>query len=169
MENCIPLGKERSSRVADTLSQRGDIAMELLAAPSGTRTLARPLSDLLAFEHERLIKRYIKDFGVPAETARLRFTGFKQFIAVCGLMDGHKVTSDTIDSVWHTFLLFTRDYADFCRDYLGRFIHHEPFENPNPGAYVATRSYAEKLYGPLDETLWPLNAKGDCSSGCCRD
>ncbi len=143
--------------------------MELLAVPSGARPLVRPLPELLAFEHDRLVDRYIKDFGVIRSTARRRFEGFKQFIAVCGMMDGHKVTSDAIDSVWHTFLLFTRDYDDFCRSYVGRFVHHEPFETPNPGAYVATRRFAEAVFGLLDETLWPLSAKGDCSSGCCRD
>lgn len=31
-----------------------------------------------------------------------------------------------LDEMWHTFLLFTEPYHDFCRDYLGRYIHHRP-------------------------------------------
>lgn len=31
-----------------------------------------------------------------------------------------------IDDMWHTFLLFTKDYADFCEKYFGEFIHHFP-------------------------------------------
>jgi hypothetical protein len=31
-----------------------------------------------------------------------------------------------IDMMWHTFLLFTRDYARFCRTYFGFFVHHQP-------------------------------------------
>ncbi|OGY33894.1 MAG: hypothetical protein A3C02_03890, partial [Candidatus Andersenbacteria bacterium RIFCSPHIGHO2_02_FULL_45_11] len=31
-----------------------------------------------------------------------------------------------VDEYWHTFVLHTRDYEQFCRDYLGTFIHHSP-------------------------------------------
>jgi|JI10StandDraft_1071094.scaffolds.fasta_scaffold1026198_2 hypothetical protein len=33
-----------------------------------------------------------------------------------------------IDQMWHTFLLFSRDYQEFCTKYLGTFIHHDPIE-----------------------------------------
>lgn len=31
-----------------------------------------------------------------------------------------------IDIGWHEFILFTKDYADFCKDNFGFFIHHNP-------------------------------------------
>ncbi len=31
-----------------------------------------------------------------------------------------------IDDMWHTFLLFTKDYMSFCEHYFGDFIHHSP-------------------------------------------
>ena len=31
-----------------------------------------------------------------------------------------------IDEMWHTFLLYSKDYYDFCHQYLGRMIHHRP-------------------------------------------
>ena len=31
-----------------------------------------------------------------------------------------------LDEAWHTFILFTHDYLEFCRDYLGQYIHHQP-------------------------------------------
>ena len=31
-----------------------------------------------------------------------------------------------IDDMWHTFLLFTKDYISFCQQYLGGFFHHSP-------------------------------------------
>lgn len=33
---------------------------------------------------------------------------------------------NVMDRMWHTFLSFTKDYSDFCTEYLGRFIHHVP-------------------------------------------
>ncbi len=31
-----------------------------------------------------------------------------------------------IDRMWHVFLLFTKDYMDFCEEYFGEYIHHLP-------------------------------------------
>jgi hypothetical protein len=31
-----------------------------------------------------------------------------------------------IDDMWHTFILFTHDYTQFCLTHFGRYIHHQP-------------------------------------------
>jgi hypothetical protein len=31
-----------------------------------------------------------------------------------------------IDQMWHVFLLYTKDYMDFCNEYFGEYIHHLP-------------------------------------------
>ena len=36
--------------------------------------------------------------------------------------------SDAVDTAWHEFILFTRQYADFCDKAFGRFLHHTPAE-----------------------------------------
>jgi hypothetical protein len=137
-------------------------------ASYGTCAPTPPLDALMAYENDRLLRRYMDDFGVEWATAETRFHGFKQFVAVYSTMEGDIVTSDAIDGVWHTFLLFTREYDRFCRVYVGEYLHHEPFEMPKPQAYIATRKCAERLFGPLSTELWPVNAKGKCSSGSCR-
>ncbi|TAL64273.1 MAG: hypothetical protein EPN84_03650 [Legionella sp.] len=30
-----------------------------------------------------------------------------------------------LDELWHAFILHTRDYHDFCLDYLGAYFHHD--------------------------------------------
>ncbi len=35
-----------------------------------------------------------------------------------------------VDIGWHTFLLYTREYAEFCDKVGGRFIHHSPCDVP---------------------------------------
>ena len=37
-----------------------------------------------------------------------------------------------IDNMWHTFLLFSRDYAHFCQQYFNCFLHHEPHISNEP-------------------------------------
>lgn len=36
-----------------------------------------------------------------------------------------------IDEMWHEFILFTKDYTDFCQRYFGEYMHHLPniFDN----------------------------------------
>lgn len=36
--------------------------------------------------------------------------------------------SQVVDAAWHEFILFTRNYRDFCHRALGRFLHHTPAE-----------------------------------------
>lgn len=124
------------------------------------------IDQILNYTNPRVIERHVQDQNVPPHTAARRFDGLKQFLAVAAIMPGRKVTSPAIDAMWHTFLLFTKDYRQFCDGYLGRFIEHEPFETAAPWAYEQTREKVASLMGPLDEDLWPLEAKADCSSGC---
>ncbi|MFC3153460.1 glycine-rich domain-containing protein [Litoribrevibacter euphylliae] len=36
--------------------------------------------------------------------------------------------SQVVDVAWHEFILFTRDYQQYCKKALGRFLHHTPTE-----------------------------------------
>jgi hypothetical protein len=130
------------------------------------RTTPQPVERILHYRHERLLQRYVADNCTTKETAEQVFSGFKQFMVVCAVKPGPKITSEPIDRMWHCFLLFTKDYKEFCDNYLGRFINHEPFEQAAPDTYLETRAFAKDFFGDIDERLWPVEAKSDCSSGC---
>ncbi|CAH0442450.1 glycine-rich domain-containing protein [Ralstonia pseudosolanacearum] len=34
--------------------------------------------------------------------------------------------SRVADDLWHAFILYTREYRDFCRRAFGKFLHHLP-------------------------------------------
>ena len=45
------------------------------------------------------------------------------------LMSGRKyvsMPSQVADELWHEFILYTRNYEEFCRRAFGRFMHHTP-------------------------------------------
>ena len=130
------------------------------------RETPQPVTEILSYRHERLLQRYMTDNGATTENAQQTFTAFKQFMIVCAVKPGPKITSEPIDHMWHSFLLFTKDYKQFCDNYLGRFINHEPFEQAAPATYLETRAFTKQFFGSIDEKLWPIEAKGDCSSGC---
>lgn len=64
-----------------------------------------------------------------AQTNRVIET-LREYFHVCneGGRDFMSMPSDAVDSAWHEFILFTRQYADFCDKAFGRFLHHTPAE-----------------------------------------
>ncbi|WP_223874049.1 glycine-rich domain-containing protein [Salinispora vitiensis] len=83
--------------------------------------------------------------------------------------------SDLVDIGWHTFILYTRDYAAFCDRVAGRFIHHDPAagsEKPtNPDGEPVLLSQAIDAITAagyqVDSALW--NTTADCvSCSSCR-
>lgn len=92
-------------------------------------------SDVLSFEAPFLIDKLIQD-GIAdsvMESVAL-FTEVKRYLL---LGQRHfdltfAMYSSRIDAAWHTFVLFTKEYAQFCQRYFGLFLHHIPnAELPN--------------------------------------
>jgi hypothetical protein len=48
-----------------------------------------------------------------------------------------------IDEIWHQFVLFTAEYAEFCARFAGRFLHHRPTEAAAQTAPEHAVSFAE--------------------------
>jgi len=63
-----------------------------------------------------------------------------------------------IDEYWHTFVLHTRDYEQFCNDYLGSFIHHSPatpdFEPPDLEETKLQLNYICEVVGEHTMIKW---------------
>jgi hypothetical protein len=63
-----------------------------------------------------------------------------------------------VDEVWHQFILFTREYHEFCDRFAGCYLHHSPRESaPDESAPPLSfeefgAAYAER-FGPLS-SLW---------------
>lgn len=56
--------------------------------------------------------------------------GLREYFQICNLAGRRMVAmpSQVVDVAWHEFILYTRNYQMFCRDALGRFLHHTPAE-----------------------------------------
>ncbi len=100
------------------------------------------LPNLLQYKNINVLKRYSVDYPdnlLPAEQAFAELMKFfwlslkhaqdkrsfplnSELDFICGIHTEMK----EIDDMWHTFLLFTRDYQDFCQQYFGKFFHHLP-------------------------------------------
>ncbi|MFF5077158.1 glycine-rich domain-containing protein [Actinoplanes sp. NPDC000266] len=79
--------------------------------------------------------------------------------------------SESVDIGWHTFILYTVDYAAFCERVAGRFIHHVPDDQGGtpptiPTTLTDTMTAIRTAGFALDAALWPGTA--DCSTKCSQ-
>jgi hypothetical protein len=80
-----------------------------------------------------------------------------------------------VDEMWHTHLLFTKDYSSFSNAIIGQFIHHcpsegrEQTESMKPRYMVNTITEYEQIYGKASTTFWPrlFDGESECSSSNC--
>lgn len=54
------------------------------------RETRKPVPEILAYQHERVLDRYATDYGVSPEEAKRRFDAFKEFMVVCAVKPGPK-------------------------------------------------------------------------------
>lgn len=126
------------------------------------------IDNALMWENTSIVRRYCADESVGLDDGHTCFAALKQFLIVCGVSSEARAPSARIDDMWHTALLFTRAYRDYCIAHFGRIIDHEPLDEPvDWDVYARTRSCAEALFGPLDERYWAAAPDGDCGTKPC--
>lgn len=123
----------------------------------------------------RLAHRITTDHPeINEETARRIVGQAAAFVAASASHPGQSLgPSRLVDIGWHAFILHTVDYADFCKQAAGAFVHHVPTEvgEEMPGGAQATRQRtlaAIRAIGyAIDEELWPDMADcTQCHDGC---
>ena len=111
------------------------------------------------------------------------------FLATCATSTRPLGPSNTVDIGWHTFLMYTHEYAEFCDRIAGRFIHHNPEDgsewptDPTSRPTSTDTAAVSVTSGPVplarataameaagyrvDWPLWQVNA-ADCNSKCTQ-
>ena len=96
---------------------------------------AASLDAVLTYRHPGVVARYLREFGGDESAAEELFGELMRWLYLCARASEPGTSRVTlsmypeilgIDDMWHIFVLHTRDYADFCARYFGRFIHHDP-------------------------------------------
>ena len=96
------------------------------------------LKEVLGYCHPGVLRRYAKEHDASPEEAEEVFWEMLKFLYLsyraatngpdqfaCAV----SAEIEKIDWMWHTFLLFTLDYGEFCDRYFGFFLHHVPNED----------------------------------------
>lgn len=100
------------------------------------------LNEILGYNNQPILNRFKKEYPEKSDRAEDIFNDLLRFFwgTKKHLIDrGEDPNSEElkfffimdndmreIDQMWHIFLLYTRDYNDFCTKYFGEFLHHQP-------------------------------------------
>lgn len=71
-----------------------------------------------------------------------------------------------IDEYWHTFILFTREYTNFCEKVIGKYLHHKPLGAADHQAvFDRTQQMITGLFGNFKNSeFWMMPAP---ATSCC--
>ena len=99
------------------------------------------LEEILAYRHPRVEERFCRFFKKTPEEAEQTFADLMRFFWASEKHEQDKTSlkqdnldfvfimdeaMKPIDDIWHIFLLYTKDYMEFCDKYFGEYIHHLP-------------------------------------------
>lgn len=101
------------------------------------------LNTLLSYQNPKIISRYKSDYPHTNLQAEEAWQELMKYIWLCHQYQFDKkhhpddnrlhfscvmhAEMKDIDNMWHTFILFTKDYHAFCHQYLnGIYFHHDP-------------------------------------------
>jgi hypothetical protein len=131
------------------------------------RALGRALvSDAL---FERLVARIVADEQIERQMAERIMDQALAFLKACADNHGKPLApSGYVDIGWHTFILYTQEYAAFCERVAGFFIHHVPDDEEVSSSDLPVHALARSVEAiravglVVDAELWltPDSAKG---------
>jgi hypothetical protein len=93
---------------------------------TGTRNQTNLQAEIMAYPMKHMINRCQKDFGYTDQDMVILEKELKRFLIMTTTTSYLGMFSKDVDNLWHTFILFTKEYAEFGQRFAGKFIHHEP-------------------------------------------
>jgi uncharacterized protein (TIGR04222 family) len=110
-----------------------------------------------------LYARLQREQGWSAAQAAAALREYRRYVFLCCVEPGEMTPSRPVDAVWHTHLLFTRDYwQGFCHDALGRELHHSPALDRTDAPrhrtqYQCTLQAYARWFGTPPQAWWPAD------------
>lgn len=112
-------------------------------------------------DSEDFISRVMKENLWSREYTLRVIEEYKKFIWLSTIM--YVSPSHQIDQVWHTHILYTKDYTEMCMKLKGKYIHHNPTSSKEKSErkadpYFDTLRKYEDYFGSVPEDIWRLKA-----------
>ncbi|MEP1740098.1 MAG: hypothetical protein ABJI60_12475 [Kangiellaceae bacterium] len=124
----------------------------------------KSLDDIINYQNDDVLYRFTKNYDVSfneandifIETKKWLWLGFQKEEILSFGIDSVLIDNSLsiIDTMWHNFILFTKDYTDFCHHYFGSYIHHVPTVKPKQSS-SGTEKSIEQIEQQIVNTLRP--------------
>jgi hypothetical protein len=121
--NSCPLFSTENIPVAEVISPNSSVSF------TKTPNKGIDIKKVMDYQMPDIIARYRKDYKVSEDVAKIHEVELKRYLILAGDTDDGSslgMMSTEVDNLWHTFLLFTKDYQIFCNEMFDKFIHHCP-------------------------------------------
>lgn len=123
------------------------------------------LQALESFEEKEVIMKFARDFKIPISDSR---TLFKETMKMLWLMAKHtqdvekpgdiaiprgfvlQKSMEPLDKMWHEFILFTREYHQFCEHFFGEYLHHIPCSEKEFQAFQQRKIERQETFEELE-------------------
>lgn len=134
-------------------------------------TVAPSLEAVMSYHHPRLLERLVERLGMDPDEAREKFEDTRRFLYLSGTTAEVLAPTEQIDEVWHNFMLYSKDYAEFCTTHFGSTIHHNPWSKAEVAesdwsVVRRTRELAERVFGAELSANWDYaEHPGSCDQG----
>ena len=98
------------------------------------------ISKIMDYPMGTIMKRCQKDFGYDAHEIKILEKELKRYLSLVIIersmnQQTSGMYSTDVDNLWHTFILFTKEYTAFSETFTGKYIHHAPniddIDNPD--------------------------------------
>jgi hypothetical protein len=139
----------------------------------GSKDPEKTIKTAMKYDLKAVMARYSEKTRLPPDVLKEHEREIKRFLALSAINPGKYGMRGPLDELWHTFIIFTSAYADFCRLLGGGFIHHLP-ETPSrrpsarkPSSYSAFLTDYKRIFKETPPVhLWPRPG-GDVMDPSC--
>lgn len=110
----------------------------------------KSLKEVMSYENIKLVQLYSRTKNISYEESKELFSELKKLLwflaqrpnnsAPFGILTNQKI----LDDYWHEFILYTQSYTDFCNKYLGRYIHHYPYDTHDSLVNFVDKRYKDE-------------------------
>lgn len=119
---------------AASSTRKRTLASHGASGVSPRRNKVASLEEVLAYKHRDVVQRFLDSYPIEPADAEEIFTEVKRWLWLGGSrvrLHARRRLLVTppmaaLDEMWHCFVLYTQDYAEFCSRFFGHFIHHGP-------------------------------------------
>jgi len=126
------------------------------------------LETVLSYQNDDLIFKFMENWDLTEAETRDLFEETKKWLwvsakAIFARSNGEEAPKMLVaqsmvlmDELWHQFILFTREYRLFCKEYIGFFLNHAPTtkSEKEKGVAEATadpEAFLAKMQGILEQ------------------